>query len=80
MSSTLRCKFFCEAVTKTRRWDGAKYSGFVYTAKFRVVVADTEENKRFFEATPNGVLEIGTLKEESFTPGLEYYLDMTPSA
>lgn len=73
---TVRCKFKCNEVTKTARYNG---EGFLYTAKFSAVYDNSPENKAFFDATPNGQLSVGTYKEDHFTVGKEYYLDITPA-
>lgn len=69
-----RCKFFCHSVTKQLHWDKSK--GIVYSAKFSAVTSGSEENKAFFEATPNGTIEIGQFKANLFSPGKEYYVDI----
>jgi hypothetical protein len=72
---TIRCKYRCTEVTKRTSWDKSK--GFLYTAKFTPVMEGSAENKRFYEATPSGSLEIGTYKEDHFEVGKEYYIDLT---
>lgn len=65
---TVRCKFICmEIIT---------IPGF-YTARFIPVSSGSEENKRFWSATPSGKLELGTINEMPFEVGKEYYLDIT---
>lgn len=71
----IRCKFYCEKVSKRVGWNGQP---FVYEAEFAVVMGDSEENKKFFAATPCGRLTIGTLSIDTFEPGQHYYLDLTP--
>ena len=73
MSNT-RAKFRCQSVTKQEGWGGAK---FVYNAKFFVVTGNSEENKQFFASTPTGTIEIGTVREDFFEPGEEYFVDFT---
>lgn len=68
-------KFVCSEVTKRLHWDGSKRN--LHTAKFTPVMSGSEENKKFFEATPSGVLEIGQFQEDLFTPGKEYFLEIT---
>ncbi len=68
-----RCKFNCQGVTKNAVY--GKPGKFTYFAKFQTVYSDSPENKAFFEATPSGTIEIGTYKEDVFTPGKEYYVD-----
>lgn len=71
MKST-RAKFKCTSVEKTEGWNG---NAFHYTAKFQAVTSDSEENKQFFAATPNGSISLSTLKEDFFEVGKEYFVD-----
>lgn len=75
---TVRCRFVCRKVVKEQSFNRANPSPFVYTAKFTVVVGDTEENEKFFDATPAGLLEIGTFKDDVFEVGKTYTVDLTP--
>jgi len=77
MAATVRCKFMCNSVTKSVHWNDKSRN--LYSAKFTVVYGDSEENKKFFEASPSGSFEIGTYKEDHFEPGKQYYLDITPA-
>ena len=74
----IRCKFTCVSVTKRTPWRGST-AGFLYEAEFQPVHDGSEENKNFFEATPSGLLKIGTYKEDHFQPGVEYYIDIAPA-
>ena len=50
--------------------------------RLTAVYGDSEENKRFFQFTPNGTIQIGLLREETwkqFELGKEYYVDFTPA-
>lgn len=76
---TVRCKFRCTEVTKRTHWD-TKKGGYLYSAKFAPVYDGSEENKKFYEATPSGSLEVGTYKQDVFAPGQEYYIDITPAS
>lgn len=62
----IRCQFRCNSVTKTE-------SGF--NADFSAVTTGpgTEE---YFKYTPYGTLNIGTLKEQNFEPGKDYFIDI----
>lgn len=74
---TTRAKFECVSVTKA---SGRCYSGsheFVYDAKFNVVYGNSDENKKFFAATPGGEISLRTLRDDTFTPGKTYYVDFT---
>jgi len=70
----VRCKFQCQKVEKSLHWD--RSGRFLYTAEFSVVSSGDEENKKFFEATPFGTIKVGTFKEDFFTPGKFYYVDI----
>lgn len=74
----VRCKFKCTEVTKRTHWNPKDPGRFLYTAEFSVVIADGDENKKFFEATPSGTLKVGTFKEDHFQPGKEYFIDIVP--
>jgi hypothetical protein len=70
-----RCKVVCQSVSKQRGWAGAE---FIYSAVFTPVTDDgTEDNKKFFAATPTGRLELGVIREDHFQPGKSYYVDFT---
>jgi hypothetical protein len=73
-----RCKFTCQSVTKRAAWN--KPGEFVHEAEFSAVHEDSPENKAFFDATPSGTLRIGTYKPDIFTPGKQYYLDVSEAA
>jgi len=72
-----RCKVTCAGVTKSLGNPGPNGPRFLYSAKFYFVTSGSEENKRFFEYTPSGQLEISVYKEDVFQPGKSYYLDLT---
>jgi hypothetical protein len=66
-----RAKFKCDEVAQTV--NGGKI-------KLSPVVSGSDENKRFFNYTPYGQIEIGTINQEviqQFIPGKEYYIDFT---
>ncbi len=75
---TVRSKFKCTSKTEF------EYGGF--EVKFVPVYggADaTDENKRFWDATPNGELRLSGIKKpvaDLYQVGREYYLDTTPAA
>lgn len=76
----VRCKVVC---VETAIFEGGKYNDKnewvnapVHRAKFRAVTSGSEENKRFFIATPGLQLEIGTTAEQHFEVGKEYFLDI----
>ncbi len=69
MSQKIRAKFKCISVTHT------EYGNSV---KFEPVQSGSEENEKFFEMTPWGQFEMGTINPDiQFEPGEEFYLDFT---
>ena len=67
---TVRAKFQC-----TKKETVADYTSVTLNA----VTSGSEENDRFFEGTPFGQLEMGTINEEAakqFEEGQEYYIDI----
>lgn len=78
----IRCKFKCERVGKV--YHGIDPDGkpkVLFDAMFTPVYSSdpNSENKKFWEWTPTGRLELGTVKESSFEPGKEYYIDIIPA-
>lgn len=74
----VRAKFFVRAITRTLHWDKSK--GTVATIQLSPVTGGSEENKAFFEASPSGSIDLGTVNEaaaEQFELGKEYYIDFT---
>lgn len=71
-----RCKFTCQSVTKKKAWGGSNQK-FLYEAEFTAVTTGSEEDMSFFEATPHGLVKIGTYKNDVFEPGKMYYFDIT---
>ncbi len=69
-----RAKFICNEIGKKIGWGENK---FLYAAKFSVVMANSDENKAFFAATPTGSIEISTVKEDHFEVGKMYYVDFS---
>lgn len=65
-----RCKFKCESKTL--------HAGDVQSVTFHAVTNGSEENKSFWKWTPAGVLTVQSINPNvDFTPGKEYYLDIT---
>ena len=80
----VRAKFQCTSITRqhNRGWSGTPPSE-THTVHFMPVSGnDSEENRKFWEATPSGKVEIGCAKAETaglFELGKDYYLDFTPA-
>lgn len=68
---TTRCKVFCNTVEKVE-------GGF--KANFQACYSGSKENEDFFHLTPCINFDLQTLKEQSFIPGKEYYIDITEAA
>lgn len=68
-SMSVRCKFVCSF----------KEGQSVH---FSPVYSGSEENKKFFQATPGGQIAFYTVNEsalDQFEQGKEYYVDFTPA-
>ena len=92
MSDRVRCKFRLDDITM-RRGHGPKYDddgkhvGFeervLYDAKFIAVSSDglDDENKKFWQYTPSGHLEVTTIRMMPWEAmlGQEFYLDIIPA-
>ena len=85
--STVRAKF---KVGEIRRHRGSRKNAETdqwEACELRTVVLDpvmegSEENRRFWEASPSGRIEIGCANLEAaelFELGVEYYIDFTPA-
>lgn len=72
---TVRCKYTCNKVVKSTAWSDK--TKFLYEAEFSPVMDGSEENKKFYDATPSGHLKVGTYKQDVFEPGKSYYIDIT---
>lgn len=75
---SVRAKFEVVGVTKRKGWDRQK--PWLYDVKLQPVVGNSEENKKFYAATPGGAIEISTINEEAanyLEPGKQFYIDFT---
>ena len=72
-----RCKFTCLSVTKRKHWN--KEHPFNYEAEFSAVTSGSDENDKFFAATPSGTLKVSTIVDDIFVVGNDYYLDISPA-
>lgn len=76
---TTRAKFECTVVTPPTTVD--EYSGTLVV--LNAVTSGSEENERFFKATPNGMIELfikNDIAAERFSIGREYYIDISPAS
>lgn len=70
---TVRAKFKVESVTQFHQ------CGEVVLAP---VSSGSEENKKFWQYTPGGLIKLNTINTEAlsrFTPGKEFYIDFIPA-
>lgn len=75
----VRAKFKVTSITRQAGWNGNKE---VQTIKLQPVSGGTEENEKFYAATPGGSIELSVVKEEvgrQFDIGQEFYVDFTPA-
>lgn len=69
----VRAKFMCGGFAESYYSSGARVYGF-----YAVTDDGTEENARYYKASPNGQLSITVDNPDvSFVPGRAYYLDFT---
>lgn len=77
--STVRAKFRVVNMTAFHNPDG-KPNG--YKVSMTPVTGGSEENKRFYTATPWGEIVLGTMNPDAaavFVPGAEFFVDFTPA-
>lgn len=73
---TIRAKFKVSRIERSIWRQGVE----VQTIVLHPVVSGSDENTRFYEATPNGEIKIGTVNAEAaakFELESEYYVDFT---
>lgn len=76
----VRCKFVYQGI---ETWQGPQ--GYISRKmRFGVVYSSdpNSENKKFWDATPGGLIELTTVNEnavKAFEIGKEYYVDFTPA-
>ena len=72
---SIRAKFLVDAIEQRLQYNGSVR----HTVKMSPVSGnDSDENRKFWEATPSGKLEIGHARAEGaaqFEIGAEYYVD-----
>ena len=69
---TIRCKFICSSVKENYLVSGSNWE-----YEFYAVYSGSEENKKFWKATPSGNLKFGSMNGPFFQVGSEYYLDIS---
>lgn len=78
---TVRAKFKVQSITQRAHWQGG--DRLIGEVLLQPVMGGSDENKRFYEATPQGEIKLGTINEEAlaqFKIGQEFYVDFTPAS
>lgn len=74
-----RCKFTCVKTGEQKGWD--EKDPILYSAELVPIVkynsVESEENKKFWAATPSGEFKIAVARQQPFEVGKEYYLDIS---
>ncbi len=74
---SVRAKFYVGSLKKTRMGSQPQVGTMV---ELFPVTQGSDENKEFYQYTPSGKIELGTVNEEAakqFDIGKEYYVDFT---
>lgn len=77
---SVRAKFFVQQIVTHKAWNSP---GLMGTVRLHPVTSGSDENKLFYEATPSGQIELGTINQEAlkqFVIGDEFYVDFTPAS
>lgn len=86
--TSVRVKFICMSIERrmSYHWNSITIEHEereMRTVTLTPVSGGSEENKRFWNATPAGTLQLGMINleaAEAFDIGKEYYLDISPAA
>lgn len=79
--TAVRAKFVVNSVTYRQHW-GADKSKRIGTIELSVVSGGSEEDKRFFAATPGGSIKLDTINQaaiDALPLGQAFYVDFTPA-
>jgi hypothetical protein len=71
--SKVRCKFRCIQKIEQIGWGEHP---ILWSYEFQAVTQNSEENKKFWAATPAGKLSVTSISAELFQVGQEYYMDL----
>lgn len=77
---TVRAKFVVQSITRQKGWSG---TAEVQAIKLHPVSQGSEEDKKFYAATPCGCVDLQVVNAEAgnyFELGQAYYLDFTKAA
>ena len=75
----VRAKFRCMSVEEVEGYDGTNR----WNVRFCPVSGTSEENERFWSATPDGLIELRVVNKDAvdeFKVGGEYYVDFQQAA
>ena len=75
--SQVRAKFKVNSITRQPGWNDLKE---IHTIELTPVTGNSEENKRFYAATPSGSIKLSVVKGEvgkQFDLNDEFYVDFT---
>lgn len=76
---SVRAKFKVDSIERSKHYgEGSE----MQTIKMTPVYGNSEENKKFYAASPSGQIHLGTINPEAakqFELGKEYYVDFTPA-
>jgi hypothetical protein len=75
---TVRAKFKVQRIERSKGWGNIAE---VQTIVLMPVTGDSEENKKFYAATPGGEIKLSTVNAEAakaFDLDGEFYVDFTP--
>ena len=75
----MRAKFKVSSITQTAHW--GKPGQLIYSLTLSPVTSGSDENRRFFEATPGGEIKLSVVSADvgiHFPVGMEVYIDFTP--
>lgn len=72
----VRAKFYVQSLKQSKMYSGKIGT----TVELSPVMSGSEENKKFYDASPSGKIELGIMNPEAaaaFEIGKEYYIDFT---
>lgn len=75
-AAMIRLKFRCIGVTKRVPNSG---NAVLFDAELLPVTTGSPENDKVFTSSPNGTLKLLNIHEDAFTPGMDYFVDITPT-
>ncbi|HDR9026933.1 TPA: hypothetical protein QDB14_001103 [Burkholderia vietnamiensis] len=76
----VRAKFKVTQLSQREHWD--KQKGSIHDIQLQPVVSGSDENERFYAATPGGQISLSTVNDDAarqFRLGAEVYVDFSPA-